>query len=211
MNFDALAPVYRPMETLLAGRLLQRARTAFLSEAAPCRKALLLGEGPGRFLAELLRAHPHIAVTCVEQSRAMIHRARIRLESEALPVAQVRFEAADALAWSPASGEYDLVASHFFLDCFPPDGIRQLVRKVAAFTAPDARWLLADFRIPDAGWRRLRARAIHRLMYLFFRVATGLAADRLTPPDPFLRDAGFRLAGRRHFSHGLLHSDSWRK
>ncbi|MFO1513608.1 MAG: class I SAM-dependent methyltransferase [Verrucomicrobiota bacterium] len=79
MSFDTLAPFYGLMEVLTAGNLLQRCRTSFLTEAGTCRRALLLGEGPGRFLAELLKANPRIEVTCVERSPRMIEEARGRL------------------------------------------------------------------------------------------------------------------------------------
>lgn len=211
MSFDTLAPIYRPMEAILAGRVLQLARTCFLDAATPCRKALLLGEGAGRFLLELLQAHPRIEVTCVEQSHGMIRQTRALLERHGIPATRIHFEPVDALQWRPPHGNFDLVASHFFLDCFQPDEIHRLATLVARCTTADARWLLADFRVPDAGWRRLRARAIHRLMYAFFRTVTDLSAARLTPPDRYLSEAGFRLEARRLYSLGLLHSDCWRK
>lgn len=209
MNFDRLAPVYRGMERMMAGGLLQRCRTAFLAEAAGRRRALLLGEGPGRFLVELLRTQPDLEITCVERSPAMIRAATVQARRGRLNLSRVRFESADALAWVPPAGGFDLIASHFFLDCFPPAELAQLVRQIGSWATANARWLLADFQIPARGWRRLRATAVHRLMYAFFRAATGLPADRLTPPDPFLQAAGFRLKERRHFNFGLLHSDLW--
>src|ERR1041385_77794 len=57
MSFDALAPHYLWMEWLLAGRKLQRCRTAFLDEARAARDILLLGEGNGRFLQALLQVN----------------------------------------------------------------------------------------------------------------------------------------------------------
>ena len=65
--------------------------------------------------------------------------------------------------------------------------------------------------MPERGWRRWRARAIHALMYAFFRVATRLPARRHTNPDPFLLRAGFRLRGRRTSEWGLLQADLWQR
>ncbi len=211
MSFDTLAPVYRGTETVLAGGTLQRCRTAFLAETGGCHRALLLGEGPGRFLVELLRTRPHMEITCVERSPAMIREAAKQARRMGLDASRVRFEQADALEWSPDGESFDLIASHFFLDCFQPFDLERLIRKLGTGAADNARWLLADFRVPDRGWRRSRAIAVHRLMYTFFRVVTGLSASRLTPPDPFLESAGFRLGGRMHFNFGLLHSDCWHK
>lgn len=207
MSFDTLAPYYRSMEFVMAGGVLQRCRTSFLAEAANSRRALLLGEGPGRFLVELLRANPRVEIICVERSPRMIAEARRQLTESELP--RVTFEQADALSWQPPRHEFDLVVTNFFLDCFRPEELRPLVAKIAASATADARWLLADFREPDTGWRRLRGRIVLAIMYAFFRVATGLSASRLTPPDAYLEASGFKLASRRLANFGLAHADLW--
>lgn len=209
MSFDTLAPWYRMMEWVTAGGVLQRCRTAFRAEAAHSRRALLLGEGPGRFLVELLRTNPRVEVTCVERSPRMIHEARKRLNQAEL--VRVQFVPADALTWPPPQGTFDLVVTNFFLDCFRREELAGLLAKVAGSATPDARWLLADFREPESGWRRWRARAALAFMYGFFRIATGLSASRLTPPDEFLSRSQFRLVARRFANFGLVHSDLWER
>ncbi len=208
-GFDLLAPHYRWMEWLLAGRKLQRCRTAFLGQLPQPRRTLLLGEGNGRFLAELLRRHPRTKFTCVDSSLRMLECLRIRLARLNLDTAAGEFVHADALDWSPPADRHDLIVSHFFLDCFRPDQLARLVPALARSAVPDARWLLADFCEPPAGWTRWRARAILWSMYLFFRAAARLPATRLTAPDDLLRHAGFALVERRSFDWGLLHSDLW--
>jgi len=211
MSFDTLAPQYRMMEAVLAGNILQRCRTAFLAEVAASRRALLLGEGPGRFLVALLRANPNVEVTCVERSQRMIQEARRAVRRHNLDADQVTYEANDALAWQPPSAGFDLVATHFFLDCFRSNELEGLIFKVAASTTKNARWLLADFRQPESGWQQWRAKALLSLMYAFFRLATGLLATRLTSPAGFLKSAGFRLASQRLANFGLVHSDLWQR
>lgn len=207
MSFDTLAPYYRMMELVTAGGVLQRCRTAFLAEASNSCRALLLGEGPGRFLGELLRTNPRVDVTCVERSPRMIEEARKRLNESELE--RVQFVQADALTWQPPRGRFDLVVTNFFLDCFRREELAELVAKIAESATEDARWLLADFHEPKSGWRRWRGRAALALMYGFFRAATGLSAARLTPPDGFLETGGFHLASRRLASFGLVHSELW--
>lgn len=209
MSFDTLAPYYRGLERVMAGGLLQRCRTAFLADTVQCRKALLLGEGPGRFLAELLRANPRVEVTCVEFSPRMIAAARAALEDCELK--RVQFVEANALHWPPPPREFDLVVTNFFLDCFCADELALVIANAAAAATPEARWLLTDFREPDHGWRRWRGRVVLALMYAFFRTATGLSASRLTPPDELLEARGFRLAARRLGSFGLIHADLWQR
>jgi SAM-dependent methyltransferase len=211
MSFDALAPYYRGMEFVIAGGLLHRCRTAFLDQAARAKRALLLGEGPGRYLVELLRVNPRAQVTCVDSSVRMLAVARQRVRARGLPDERVQFVCADCAAWPGVGGPFDLVATHFFLDCFRPDQLAQLIPKIAEAASPGATWVLSDFRVPPGGWQRLRARAVLKLAYLFFRWTTGLPASGLTPPQPFLEAAAFCLVQQRVFHHGLLHADLWRK
>ena len=209
MSFDALAPHYRWMEAVLAGNKLQQCRTAFLDEAQAARHALILGEGNGRFLAALLRAHSSVRVTCLDGSAAMLKRAEARLRRAGLDARRVEFIHADARRWSPPD-RYDLIVTHFFLDCFPPEQLAEIIHRLAAAATTDARWLVADFCEPARGPARWRARAMLALMYWFFRRTTRLPARRLTPPDAYLERHGFRLQHRRHREWGLLHTDVWR-
>jgi ubiquinone/menaquinone biosynthesis C-methylase UbiE len=211
MSFDTLAPYYRGMEFVTAGGMLQRCRTSFLAEAQNCRRALLLGEGPGRFLVELLRSHRRIEITCVERSPAMIEQAVRQIKRNGLDAARVEFQECDALRWRAPRGEFDLVVTHFFLDCFRREELERLVAEIGRAATPDAKWLLTDFRVPSGGWQRWRARMALALMYSFFRVATGLSATRLARTDDLMEAAGFRLKKQRVENFGLVHAELWRR
>ena len=126
-----------------------------------------------------------------------------------LNAAQVEFVHADVLQWPAPTAAYDLVVTHFVLDCFRPEQLALVLPALAAAATPEARWLLADFREPSTGLAKWRARAILELMYLFFRWAASLPASELTAPDPLLAQCGFKLRERRTFEWGLLHSDLW--
>ena len=210
MSFDRLAPHYRWMECLLAGGKLQRCRTTFLDTLPPVRHALLLGEGNGRFLREFLRKQPAARVTCLDASPRMLTEAQGRARCPSAPhIAQTKFLCCDVTTWEPPRGEFDLVVSNFFLDCFRPDQIELIAERISAALTDNARWLIADFCEPRRGWRKWRARIILQTMYWFFRRATALPAKRLTAPDTILARHGFELQTRRTFECGLLQSDAW--
>lgn len=210
MSFDRLAPHYGWMEAFLAGPRLQRVRTTWFAQLAGCRHLLIAGAGHAPALATVLRAHPHLHVTCVDASGAMLAQARRRAEQAGANLARVTFVVAALPGWKPPH-RFDAIATHFFLDCFQPDQLAAVVRGLADAARPNAHWLVSDFSVPTRGWRRLRARAVHALMYAFFRVATRLPARRLTPPDAFLEAAGFRLRGRHTSEWGLLQADWWER
>ena len=211
MNFDRLAPHYHWLEPIFAGGLMQRCRTTFLARTRHCRRALLAGEGTGKFLAELLRNNPKIEVVCVEHCAGMIEQIQRRLTRERLDVARVEFRQMDILDWTPPAEKFDLVVTNFFLDCFRAGQLQKLVPLLAASATDDAVWLLADFRVPERGWRRWRAKIILALLYACFKLSTSLAASRLTPPEPFLASSGFALKERRLASFGFAHADFWRR
>jgi ubiquinone/menaquinone biosynthesis C-methylase UbiE len=208
-DFDALAPYYGWMEWALAGRKLQRCRAVFLRAISPPRRALVVGQGHGSFVTELLRAHPEVRCTCVDSSSRMLEEARARVRAGGWSETRVEFVHADVLAWAPPPEKFDLIVTHFVLDCFRPEQLDRALPKLSAAAGPAATWLLADFQEPAAGPAKWRARAIIEVMYVFFRWAAGLPANRLTPPDSFLARQGFILRGRRTFDWGLLHSDVW--
>jgi ubiquinone/menaquinone biosynthesis C-methylase UbiE len=212
MSFDRLAPHYRWMECVLAGNKLQRCRTAFLSRVKEARNVLILGEGNGRFLVEARRVLASANITCVDASVRMLQLAQGRLSALSLSPAAVSFVHADALNWIPPKQSYDVVVSHFFLDCFQPAQLAQLLATISHAAMPEAIWLLADFQIPRR-WCvcRWRAQLIHGIMYAFFRVFTNLPARRLTEPDPFLQAHGYQLRERLVVDWGLLRSDLWQR
>jgi len=209
VSFDRLAPFYRGMEFVLAGGKMQRRRCAFLDEVKESQTALLVGEGPGRFLIPLLRANPRVQATCLESSEGMTGECRAALAQGGYSGADVDFVTMDARRWVPPTGRYDLIATHFFLDCFPAEELRRVTQMLAAAGTPGGRWLISDFRLPPKGLSRLRARALLALMYGFFRAVTALPARRLEPPDQYLEANGFRLAKRQLSDAGFLHSDLW--
>jgi SAM-dependent methyltransferase len=207
VSFDAIAPWYRTLETIAFGNALQRARVACLNEIVPPRRALIVGEGNGRFLHELIRAYPHVEVDCVDASERMLALTRERIG----PNAGIRFLQDDITSWTPASDQYDLIVTHFVLDCFSEDQLARIIEKLSNAATADASWLLADFCISGQAVSRLRARAWLALMYRFFRIVARIDARQLVDPSRFLRFAGFTLEGEHFFRRGIVKSEAWRR
>ena len=212
MSFDRIARSYRLLETIAFGQSLQRARVRWIEKIPRPRRVLILGEGNGRFLCELLRVHPKIDIDCVDASQRMLSlagkRAR-RNHAESRPC--VQFIHADILQWSPLKS-YDLIVTHFLLDCFPRDEVKAIVDKLAGAAAPGAVWLLADFTIPPAGiFSRMHAKLLLRMMYLFFRCAAGITANGLVDPTPYLKANNFVSMSRQSSRAAMVKSELWQR
>ena len=209
MSFDRVARSYYFLETATFGKTLQRARTFGLKRITPPKRALIVGEGNGRFLAELLNLYPEVEIDCLDASVRMLElaRDRVRRATGGLPRG-MRFLHQDVLAWK-ASGTYDLVVTHFVLDCFPGNLIKLIVEKLATVSQPGTTWLLADFAIPPAGWGRRQARIWTRAMYVFFRLTAGIPATELIDSSPYLESAGFGRSESAFWRNGMVKSEIW--
>ncbi|MEN3368156.1 MAG: hypothetical protein V7609_299 [Verrucomicrobiota bacterium] len=212
MSFDSVAPWYRTLETIAFGGVLQRCRISCLDKLQNPRRALIVGEGNGRFLCELLRTHPDIEVECVDASERMLSLARQRIGRE-LPdrADRVRFLHHDITSWSAPERRYDLVVTHFVLDCFPESQLAGIVRKLSRAATDDAGWLLADFCVPNKRIARWRAHLWLSVMYGFFQLVAGIQASELTDPTPFIQAGRFTLARQHLFRRGMLKSELWRR
>jgi ubiquinone/menaquinone biosynthesis C-methylase UbiE len=206
VNFDLVAPHYRCLETIAFGNALQNARTYWINEIPAPQRALIVGEGDGRFLCELLRAHPKTDIDCVDASGRMVALARARVRRLCpQSLASVRFLHIDVFNWS-SSDSYDLLVTHFFLDCFPREQVGAIVTKLAQTARPGAVWLIADFCIPHRRFARIRAMVWVRTVYAFFRSVAAIPAKELVDPTPYLQCNGF-VARSRKLSSGMLKSE----
>ncbi len=207
-TFDFIARLYRLLESIAFQNSLQRARTFFLDQIPTPERVLVAGEGNGRFLREFVRRFPKARIDCVDASARMLELARAKL-----PDANhsVRFIRNDLLAWSPEEDAYDLIVTHFFLDCFDEHELAKVVAALAKSATQNALWLLADFSIPRQPLRKLHAQTWLWVMHRFFRVVARISARRLIDPLPFMSAHGFRCAQNKYSRLGLVKSELWRR
>lgn len=206
-DFDPLARVYRWLEFATCGPLLSRCRFAYLSCLHRCRRALILGDGDGRFTARLLGANPDIRVDAVDSSAAMLRALVRRAGPHAV---RVRACHADARCWPPAAPPYDLIATHFFLDCLTTEEVRSLASALRPAVAPSALWLVSEFAVPAGPFGRFVARPLVSFLYWIFARLTGLRVRQLPDHCAALQSAGFMLLRRQTSLRGLLISELWR-
>ncbi len=206
MNFDRIAPFYGPMERLLAGGCMQRARTWAMDGGHLPGRGLMVGEGPGRFLETFRRRFPAAEITVVDGSAVMLELARRRSENPG----KVTFIHSRLEDWE-TDGRFDLIVTNFLLDCLPQSEMEDAVKKLGRWASPHAEWWIAEFNVPVRGVARWRSRVIVRVLYLFFGKVAGVAAREIHLPDEALGEAGFARVARATWSWGLLKSERWRR
>jgi SAM-dependent methyltransferase len=205
-DFDRVARIYRWAEYAALGPLLERTREHYLPQLADRRSALVLGDGDGRFLAQLLRQNPGLQATAVDTSAAMLGLLRQRCAFAAHRLYTRQHSALE----TAAEANTDLVVTHFFLDCLTQPDVNALIARFASTVRPGTLWLLSDFAIPAKPMLRPLAAIYIRSLYLAFRLLTGLRTTHLPDPQTALAAAGFERVARRERLGGLLYTELWR-
>ncbi|MBS1805053.1 MAG: class I SAM-dependent methyltransferase [Acidobacteria bacterium] len=203
-DFDKLARIYRWMEWLTFGPSLQHCRFAFIYALAQSRQALVIGDGDGRFTARLLEANTAIEVDAIDVSPAMLHQLSKRSQ-----IGRVRTHIADARTYTPVRRDYDLVATHFFLDCLTTREVEELASRLWSYTSPGAIWVVSEFTIPPGLCARLFARPLISALYFAFRLLTGLKIRSLPDHHAALEQSGWALMQHQKSIGGLLISELW--
>jgi ubiquinone/menaquinone biosynthesis C-methylase UbiE len=208
-KFGRLARAYRWMEYFSFGPYLAQCRKVRLDEVTRHHRALIYGDGDGRFVADLVTHAAEIQVAAIDASAEMLHEAARRTPDRS----RVRLIHANALVCEPVSfpeAPFDLVVSHFFLDCFSELEIAQLLARVRLAVCENAIWIVSDFAIPRQSPARQMAALIVRSLYFAFGSLTGLSTRRLPDHGRLMREAGWILEDCRKLVFGLLISERWR-
>jgi ubiquinone/menaquinone biosynthesis C-methylase UbiE len=209
MNCDPIARWYRYAEYLTLGGALEKRRREYLSQTATSKRALLLGDGDGRFTGEFLNVNRTARVDSLDISKNMLDLAARRIEkhrvARAFPTPAVRLLRADALTFA-FEGPYDLIVTHFFLDCFSDVQIEELVGRITRAATPDAKWIVSEFQTPN-----LAAALFVKALYLAFRVLTGSRVHRLPVYSKALAANGFKRIAHKTALYGTLVSEFWER
>jgi ubiquinone/menaquinone biosynthesis C-methylase UbiE len=207
MNCNRIAPFYRFFEWgVFCGRL-QEYRLAYLPAAKGKRHALILGDGDGRFTQVLTAHYPNLAIDSIELSAGMIAEAQKRVHARE----HVRIMQGDALQFPFPAATYDVVFTHFFLDCFTNRKVSELIHRLSGVLTPECAWVVSDFREASDGWRKLYTGIWLRTMYWFFKCATGLETQSLPRYSRALEAAGFFKLREQVSKDGLLASELWQR
>jgi SAM-dependent methyltransferase len=206
-SFDLLARPYRWLEFLTLGPALERCRFHYLPELAEARSALVLGDGDGRFLARLLRANPYLEADVIDISPAMLGMVEKRLAPEER--ARVTLHCADVRGFSLPRKSYDLVVTHFFLDCLFEAEIADMADRIQARMTPGARWIVSEFAVPRGPAASFAGRCIIAGLYRAFNVLTGLKVRSLPDYSTCLAAVGLTPTEEQSWLNGLLVSQLW--
>jgi len=205
-NFNKLARIYCWLEWFTFGPFLSRCRSEFLSAINSQESALVIGDGDGRFTARLLKQNSHIAVDALDASDTMLKELTRRTAPHA---GRIRTLHLDAREYNPPSRHYDLIVTHFFLDCLTTQEVARLASRLRGSVTEGALWVVSEFVVPETRYGMLVARFLVTALYRAFGALTGLRVRQLPDHAAELAKYGFRLLQRRERLGGLLVSELW--
>ncbi len=190
-RYRRVASLYERLGQAYSGGAIRRSKLEQLRFVRPGQRILYAGGGAGEDAEQAARLGAQ--VTVVDLSAAMLDRLRHRLAGSGLQ-GSVRLVHQDILEHVPEV-PYDAIAANYFLNVFPPAGVRQVLAHQRTLLAPAGKLLVADFRPRDTGpLRRLAQAAYHgAAVGVFAAVTRNALHDVYDYRDP-LRRTGFRVA-----------------
>jgi ubiquinone/menaquinone biosynthesis C-methylase UbiE len=210
MNCDPIAPLYRWLEYAVFGQALERCRLSHLEGLKSPRRALVAGDGDGRFLKALALRFPKTSIDYVDVSSGMLALARRRAGLRSTPAAPpINFYQSDVRLIDWSDRYYDVIACHFLFDVFEPAELSKVVDRLSQAAAPQAHWIISEFDLPPGRLQRLGAKLLLGIMYRFFRIATGLVNQELPDWRPLLRSKGFSCEMSLKQRGGFIVSELW--
>lgn len=201
-NFDSVASFYDRLSKLVFGNTLLEAQCHFLNTIPPNSTVLILGGGSGELLQRLLDAQPLCRVYYVDASAKMISLTQKRV-GDVTNVTFIRGTENDI----PAAVRVDVVITNFYLDLFSELTLQRVVEKIKSHLKPEGIWLATDF----VKTSRIADKLLLKLMYIFFRVTSGIEASRLPEWEKEMRKYFMETASkyfRGEFVRSVVYSVS---
>jgi ubiquinone/menaquinone biosynthesis C-methylase UbiE len=202
-SYDRIAAVYDRLAGIVFGSAIRDAQRLHLGALKNAHEVLIVGGGTGWLLADVLSLHPQVRVTYVEASERMIGLARKQISDADRPRVDFIHSTHEMLS-QPAA--FDAVIINFFVDMFTTDALAEIIARLNVVLRREGQLLCTDF-VDDRGWQRM----FLKVMYGFFRLATGLRNQRLAPWRKIIADSGFELVESSLFWSGFICSQRFRK
>jgi len=210
-NFDGVASSYLFLETITFGNQLQKCRTSMISHLTNSKRALVLGEGNGRFLEAFCKANPLAEILVIDESPRMLDLAKRRIANANPPINnQIEFRCANVFEILPLTGTFDLIVCNFFLDCFTSSEIGHLLGVFHQMLFGEGLIVVGDFRNPQFAPGRLIREVILKIMHVYFQKTAGISATELTDLHAILQERSFQKAVEKKLFFGFLNSSIWK-
>jgi len=198
-DFSSLSSIYDVLGLLMFQGSLHSSQVYFFDKMPKIKKALILGGGTGKFLVDLLNSVLVEKVIYVDISPGMIAKAKDKVRKLKL---ENKVEFICGGFESIPVGQYDLICTHYFLDCFEEEHIVEMLQVLKKSLSENGVWHFTDFYL-DSGSSFLRKKFV-AFLYFFFRTSCGLKVDKLANFKKVFKNTGFKRIEEKYFRRRLL-------
>ena len=206
LDYSSVAGVYRGLEVMVFGSSLQKARLCHLGALLDVLIELespsiaVVGDGDGRFLAELLKSDQDFKVDYIDCSPGMLRVAKKRIGHDSRVTWRCeKFEGG-------GQKYYDAIACHFVLDGFDLDQRERFVGAISASLNTNGILLVSDFDSRAHGV----AEALVFCMQCFFHIFAGVPFVKVSRPDDVFIAYKMTNIGGSEWWRGAIFSQMWK-
>jgi tRNA (cmo5U34)-methyltransferase len=203
-GFDLIAARYDFLKNVIFGKSIHESQLHFLGSIPAGSNILILGGGSGEILPPLMAINPGCKVRFVEASSAMLRLARKRIPAQL--ESQVEFIHGTELTLSGYKPG-DVVITNFFLDLFPEPRLSDICGLIGASLRSGGLWLVSDFVNGLNPWQRF----LLWFMYRFFRLSSGIEAERLPEWQTQVLAEGMEEVSSQTYYGGFIKSVLYHK
>ena len=191
-KFDRIAKYYDLLEILAFGKILSATRLYLLTKTCNLNDILLIGEGTGCFLKNLVRCYPKSSITILDSSNRMIDIMRGYIQISKIQNITILQE--DYFNHIPRT-KYDLIYTNFFLDCYKQNDVLKLVDKIKSMLNKSGEWNDVDFTTPHGrnSMNYNYNKFILKVLYKFFRLICKIESASIKNVDFDYQKFGFIL------------------
>ena len=99
----------------------------------------------------------------------------------------------------PASGSFEVVITHFYLDLFDQQRCHEVCDLIRTYCHAGSLWVACDF-VDRSWWHSIML----RIMYIFFGLTSNLRTKRLPDWRSCIQDTGFSEGGMEYYSDNFI-------
>lgn len=191
-NYEAIAPYYDKLKSVVFGSTLDRASISHIDHISPDDSILIIGGGSGSVLEHI---HAN-AIDFIDSSSKMI-----KLAQERKPLTDTHYHCMKFDTF-PNTTIYDIVICNFFLDLFKEKELDEILLKIKQLLRPTGTLIVADFTPPQS----LSHQVLETGMHWFFRWSTGLERSHFANLKQILINHGLTISSEKSFYRGFVKS-----
>jgi tRNA (cmo5U34)-methyltransferase len=194
-GFDKISVVYDSLARIIYGKSIQQSQVYFLDRIPPHASVLILGGGTGWILEKINEVQPSVKIDYIEASSKMLRLARDKNQHHN-NIQYIHGTEQDVTALPL----YDVIITNFFLDLFPDKKLSSVVRLILSKLKHDGCWIVTDFVNERKWWQRV----LLSVMYVFFKITTGIEASTLPDWNQVLTSSALEPTEVKTFYHGFI-------